>query len=101
LRLKNILNTKAKVDAQWQTFVAAKKAEELARIIAEENLNADATHSFIDNAFRDGSISATGTAITKILPPVSRFSKNNNHAIKKQTVLDKLSAFFERYFGLA
>lgn len=95
------VNTKAKVDAQWQTFVAAKKVEELAHIIAEENLNAEATHSFIDNAFRDGSISATGTAITKILPPVSRFSKTNNHSIKKQTVLDKLSAFFERYFGLA
>ena len=37
----------------------------------------------------------------KILPPVSRFAKNNNHAAKKQTVLDKLAAFFERYFGLA
>lgn len=95
------VNTKAKVDAQWQTFVAAKKTEELERIIAEENLNAEATQSFIDNAFRDGSISATGTAITKILPPVSRFSKTNNHSIKKQTVVDKLSAFFERYFGLA
>ena len=95
------VNTKAKVDAQWQSFVAAKKAEELERIIAEESLNADATRSFIDNAFRDGGIAATGTAITKILPPVSRFSKTSGHAIKKQTVLDKLSAFFERYFGLA
>jgi type I restriction enzyme R subunit len=33
----------AKVDAQWQAFVAAKKVEELDRIIAEENLNADET----------------------------------------------------------
>ena len=95
------MNTKAKVDAQWQAFVAAKKTEELERIIAEENLNAEAAREFISNAFRDGSISATGTAITKILPPVSRFSKNNGHAAKKQTVLDKLAAFFERYFGLA
>ncbi|MFJ4290244.1 type I restriction endonuclease subunit R [Cupriavidus sp. NPDC089707] len=95
------VTTKAKVDAQWQAFVAAKKAEELERIITEENLNAEAARSFIDNAFRDGSIPVTGTAITKILPPVSRFSKNNGHATKKQTVLDKLTAFFERYFGLA
>jgi type I restriction enzyme R subunit len=35
------------------------------------------------------------------LPPVSRFNKSNSHAAKKQTVLDKLAAFFERYFGLA
>ena len=95
------VTTKTKVDAQWQSFVATKKTEELERIISEENLNAEATLTFIDNAFRDGSIAATGTAITKILPPVSRFSKNNGHATKKQTVLDKLAAFFERYFGMA
>ena len=95
------VNTKAKVDAQWQAFVTAKKTAELERIIAEENLNAEAAREFIGNAFRDGSISASGTAITKILPPVSRFSQNNGHAVKKQTVLDKLTAFFERFFGLA
>jgi type I restriction enzyme R subunit len=94
------LSTKIKVDAQWQAFMAAKKVEELERIIADESLNADATRSFIENAFRDGSIPTTGTAITKILPPVSRFAKNNGHAAKKQTVLDKLAAFFERHFGL-
>ncbi len=62
---------------------------------------AEAAREFIGNAFRDGSISASGTAITKILPLVSRFSKNNGHAAKKQTVLDKLATVFERYFGLA
>ncbi|MBK9468528.1 MAG: type I restriction endonuclease subunit R [Gammaproteobacteria bacterium] len=95
------VSTKGKVDAQWQAFVVAKKAEELERIIAEEDLNAEETRAFIDNAFRDGAIPTAGTAITKILPPVSRFSKDNGHGRKKQTVLDELAAFFERYFGLA
>ena len=95
------LTTKAKVDAQWLAFVATRKAEELEGIIADEGLNADETRAFIDNAFRDGAIPVTGTAITKILPPVSRFAKNNGHAAKKQSVLDKLATFFERYFGLA
>lgn len=90
----------AKVDAQWQAFMAAKKAEELERIISDENLNAEAARSFVDNAFRDGAIPTAGTVITKILPPVSRFSKDNNHTAKKQAVMDKLGAFFERYFGL-
>lgn len=94
------VSTKGKVDEQWQAFVAAKKTEELERIITEENLNAKATREFIDDAFRDGSIPATGTAIMKILPPVSRFSKDNGHAAKKQTVLEKLGTFFERFFGL-
>ncbi|KAF0113382.1 MAG: type I restriction enzyme R subunit [Rhodospirillaceae bacterium] len=95
------VSTKAKVDAQWQSFVAAKKAYELSQIIADENLNPDETRAFVGNAFRDGAIPATGTAITKILPPVSRFNKNNGHATKKEAVLNKLIAFFERYFGLA
>lgn len=94
-------STKGKVDAQWQAFVVARKAEELERIIAEENLNADETRALIDNAFRDGAIPTAGTAITNVLPPVSRFSKDNDHGRRKQTVLDKLAAFFERYFGLA
>jgi type I restriction enzyme R subunit len=95
------VSPKAQVDAEWQAFVARKKVEELDRIIADESLNPDETKKFVDNAFRDGGIPTTGTAITKILPPVSRFSKNNNHSAKKQTVLEKLAAFFERYFGLA
>ena len=81
-------------------FIAARKTEELEQIIADEGLNAEETKTFVANAFRDGLIPVTGTAITKILPPVSRFSKNNGHSVKKQMVLDKLGAFFERYFGL-
>jgi len=94
------VSSKTDVDAQWQTFVSRKKAEELDRIIAENCLNAEETKTFVDNALRDGVIPTTGTAITKILPPVSRFSKNNKHPTQKQMVLDKLAAFFERYFGL-
>lgn len=94
------VSTKAKVDAEWVAFIVAKKAEELDKIIADEGLNADETKAFVDNAFRDGSIPVAGTAITKILPPVSRFNKSNGHGVKKQTVLDKLGAFFERFFGL-
>ena len=94
------VSTANKVDTEWLAFIATKKTEELDRIIADEELNADETKAFVDNAFRDGVIPVTGTAITKILPPVSRFSKNNGHSAKKQTVLDKLGEFFERYFGL-
>ena len=95
------VSTSAKIDAEWLAFIQVKKVEELDRIVADEGLNADATKAFVDNAFRDGAIPTTGTAITKILPPLSRFSKNNQHAVKKQAVLDKLTAFFERFFGLA
>lgn len=36
--------------------------------------------------------------IDKILPPMSRFG--NKRANKKRTVIEKLTAFFEKYFDL-
>ncbi len=95
------LTVDADVDHAWQRFVAVKRAEDLDRIITEENLRPDETHQFIARAFRDGAVPTAGTAVTRILPPVSRFAKANHHSLKKQTVLDKLTAFFGRYFGLA
>jgi type I restriction enzyme R subunit len=43
----------------------------------------------------------SGTAITTVLPPASRFSNSGGHGEKKQRVIEKLSAFFERYFTLS
>ncbi|WP_419739586.1 type I restriction endonuclease subunit R [Ruegeria sp.] len=94
------VSANTRVDAEWAAFIAARKAAELDRIIANESLDAEETKAFVDDAFRDGAIPVTGKAIMKILPPVSRFNKNNDHAVKKQTVLDKLSTFFDRFFGL-
>lgn len=95
------LSATAEVDQAWAAFVAAKRAEELDRIITEEGLDPDATRSFVDAAFRDGAVQPTGTAITKILPPVSRFGQSGGHAAKKASVLAKLGAFFDRFFGLS
>jgi len=94
------LSATARVDAEWVAYIEAKKAEELDRIIADEGLDAGETRAFVENAFRDGSVPESGTAIIKILPPLSRFSKQNSHGEKKQTVIEKLSAFFDRFFGL-
>jgi type I restriction enzyme, R subunit len=55
----------------------------------------------VETAFRDGQIRTTGTAITKVLPPVSRFSAAGGHGEKKQNVIAKLGAFFDRFFGLS
>jgi type I restriction enzyme R subunit len=97
----DFISVNASVDTEWLTFIKAKKIEELEQIIKDEGLRMDETKEFIDSAFRDGAIPSAGTAIVSILPPTSRFSKNNDHAVKKQAVLDKLSAFFERFFDLA
>jgi type I restriction enzyme R subunit len=95
------LTVDAEVDEEWRTFVRAKRSSDLDQIIAEEGLDPEETRAFVEGAFRDGAVPTTGTAITRVLPPVSRFSPANSHAAKKKAVLDKLAAFFERYFGLS
>ncbi|MDQ0733776.1 type I restriction endonuclease subunit R [Arthrobacter agilis] len=88
------------IDEQWAAYVAARRAAELNAIVEQENLKADETRSFIETAFRDGEIRKSGTAITKVLPPVSRFGSDGGHGEKKDRVLGKLGTFFERFFGL-
>ncbi|NYF16015.1 type I restriction enzyme R subunit [Microbacterium sp. AK009] len=88
------------IDEQWAAYVAARRTTELNAIIDEENLKPDETRAFIATAFREGEVKVTGTAITKVLPPVSRFGPDGGHGEKKQRVLEKLGFFFERFFGL-
>ncbi|WP_154096473.1 type I restriction endonuclease subunit R [Microbacterium testaceum] len=88
------------VDEQWLAFIAAKRDAELASLIEDQNLRPDQTRAFIDAAFRDGQLRTTGTAITKILPPVSRFASDGGHGEKKRTAIEALTRFFERFFGL-
>ncbi|MEX0877662.1 MAG: type I restriction endonuclease subunit R [Candidatus Spechtbacterales bacterium] len=89
------------VDEDWQKFVEEKKIEELEKIIENENLDKEATYKFIKNAFRDGSVATTGTAISKVLPPVSRFSPTGERTQKRESVLYKLTSFFERFFDIS
>ena len=87
------------VMAEWHGFVAEQREKELVQIIQEEMLKEPETRKFLENAFRDGEVKTTGTDIDKLLPPVSRFG-GGGRAGKKQTVIDKLKGFFERFFGI-
>lgn len=69
------------------------------QIIQEEKLREPETRKFLENAFRDGEVKTTGTDIDKLMPPVSRFG-GGKRAEKKQTVIEKLKAFFEKFFGI-
>jgi type I restriction enzyme R subunit len=89
------------VAEEWNAHIAAQRAAELDRIIAEEGLRPEETRAFIDRAFRDGGIRVAGAAITRILPPSSRFDVDGHHGQKKQRVFMRLGEFFDRFFGLA
>ena len=79
------INAETQVDKDWQQFVQQKKSEE--------------TQRFLDTAFKSGSIKTTGTDIDKLMPPVLRFG-GGNRTEKKQGIIEKLLAFFDKYFGL-
>jgi type I restriction enzyme R subunit len=94
------VNTSTVVDDDWQQFVQEQKEMDLTTLIEKEKLKPEETRRFIDNAFRDGTLKTTGTDVDKILPPVSRFGGGGGRAAKKQSVIDKLMLFFEKYLGL-
>lgn len=93
------INDVSDVMLEWRTFVAEEKERQLVAIIQEENLKDDETRRFMESAFRDGSVKTTGTDIDRLMPPISRFG-GGNRAEKKQTIIDKLKGFFDRFFGI-
>ena len=93
------INGVSDVMLEWRTFVAEEKERQLVTIIQEENLKDEETRRFMDSAFRDGSVKTTGTDIDKLMPPISRFG-GGNRTVKKQAIIDKLMAFFNRFFGI-
>jgi type I restriction enzyme R subunit len=66
------VNVSTKVDEDWRKFLHERKEADISAIIEEEKLKPEETRRFIDNAFRDGILKTTGTAIDKI------YSKRQN-----------------------
>jgi type I restriction enzyme R subunit len=95
------INADSSVDSDWESFVKSKKIEELDNIISEESLDREETYKFIESAFRDGAVQQNGGAVTKILPPISMFTQTNERGKKRETVLDRLSAFFSKFFDIS
>ena len=89
------------VMTEWHNFVAGEREKELAQIIQEEKLKEPETRKFLENAFRDGEIKTTGTDIDKLMPPVSRFGRGGARAEKKQSVIEKLKRFLEKFSGIS
>lgn len=88
------------VHSSFVSFINSKKKEELDKLIVDENLNKEATYELLEKSFSNGQVETNGTEIAKVLPPMSRFSKDNGRSIKKNIVVDKLINFFNRFFDI-
>ena len=87
------------IDKEWIKYVSEQKEKDISKIIEDEKLKSAETHKFIDDAFYNGTLKTTGTDIDKLMPRMSRFG-GGQRDIKKKDIIEKLSSFFEKYFGL-
>lgn len=84
---------------EWRDFVIQQREQELTAMIAEEKLKPEETRQYITNAFQAGELKTNGTDIDRLMPPVSRFG-GGNRAAKKQGIIGRLKAFYEKFFGI-
>jgi type I restriction enzyme R subunit len=92
------VNASTKIDEEWHRFLQERKEADIKAIIEEEKLKPEEACRFINNAFRDGILKTTGTAIDRFMPPISRFS--DDRTVRKQKIIKKLTDLFEKYSGL-
>lgn len=95
------INLTSPIDEQWQMFIATRKKKDLNQIITEEKLQMPAAESFVEAALASGIVNALGTDIVKILPKMSRFTRNNEREEVKARVIERIQAFVERYRNLS
>lgn len=89
------------IDDDWNTFVRESQKKEIDAIIKEEKLRPEETYRFMQRSFQDGGIQEIGTEITTILPPVSRFNKGGDRTAKKNTVIQKLKTFYDKFADIS
>ncbi|MBD5422981.1 MAG: type I restriction endonuclease subunit R [Mycoplasma sp.] len=85
---------------EFNAYIKQEYSEELNNIIEEFNLNKDETFKFMDNSFDQGELKTIGTSINNILPPLSRFNKNQNRSKIKNEVINNLEKIFNRFFNI-
>jgi len=88
------------VSQAWPPFIHEEEVKELEQIITLEKLDPEKTRKLVNEAYQRGNIPETGTAVSKLLPPASRFTKGGNPQDKRRTVIDKLKAHLERFLGM-
>lgn len=85
------------VSARWRELVRDTMEAELGGIIESESLKPEETRALVGEAFEAGGVPQEGTAVARILPPVSRFAKGNPQVEKRRRVTELLSAFHNRF----
>ena len=91
------LTPSSNVDEDWKKYINAQKIAELNKIIEEENLNKEETYKYVNNAFKNGYVQENGIQINKVLPPLPIIDPQKRRQKKRETVIQKIVAFFNRF----
>ncbi len=92
------VNMNTEVEKDWTTYVDERKEQDLQVIIEEEKLEPSRTRKYMHNALRDHDFRTTGVDFDKLLPPLDIFSPLRG--LVKTRIIEKLSAYFEKFLGL-
>ncbi|SKA58002.1 type I restriction enzyme, R subunit [Succinivibrio dextrinosolvens DSM 3072] len=95
----NSVNEVDDVMTEWNDYVKKQREDDLLKLIEEERLKPQETRNFIELSFREGEVKTIGTDIEMIMPPISRFGKENREE-KKKNIIEKIKIFFEKYMGI-
>ena len=94
------INVTTNVMADWKKFVEEQREEDLKKLIAEERLKEAETRKYVDNMFRDGFVKTTGLDIDNLMPAMSLFGGGGKREEKKQGIIEKIKAFFDKFVGI-
>ncbi len=92
------IQDKASIIELFFTYAQEKQKQEAAKLIAEEHLNEEAAKRYILTSLKREYASENGTELNAVLPKMSPL--NPQYLPKKQSVLEKISAFVEKFKGI-
>jgi type I restriction enzyme, R subunit len=92
------LGDKASVIDAFFTFAQAEQQREAQELISTENLNAEAARRYFTTSLKREFASESGTELNAVLPKMSPL--NPQYLAKKQSVLQKIAAFVEKFKGV-
>ncbi|WP_367110591.1 type I restriction endonuclease subunit R [uncultured Psychrobacter sp.] len=95
--LDNIPDKSSIIEAFF-TFAQSEQQREVKEIITDENLNTEAAKRYISASLKREYASENGTELNAILPKLSPL--NSQYLTKKQSVLQKIAAFVEKFKGV-
>ncbi len=101
MRFVSSLTPDSDVYERWEEYVKQEKERDFQQIISEEQLNETEALRFIRNAFLIGYVKEGGTELESILPPIDPFDKRADRSGKRQTVLERIKAFFSKFFDIS